>query len=535
LNSERFTTLLHWLRIAGFGMLLVAMPFSNNWMSISTFVLAGVWILERAQDTYSKKPLAEQFRGFVQNKPLLFFTSLYGLLLLGLTYTSDFKYANWDLQMKLPLLFMPMLVSTLRPLNKRTWDALWMVFLAALLCSVFIGLLLYFYPPAQEVRYLGIKYKPWKNVREVSVFISHIRFSLMLVFGLCVLWLRFYRTSARFFVLVAYTLLVLFYLWLIESATAYVLLFALVGAMLVRLAMKSSKRILWMALLGALVVLPTAFISYKVKQYFAVKESRAVDTTAVSAGGELYFSLPENTQLENGYYILRYIAWDELRRSWKNVSGTSLDASDELGNPLSGTVVRYLTSMGLRKDSVAVYSLKPEDIERIKRGVTNVEWKNKTGIEQRIDRILYEIDSFHNGGSANGHSVLQRLEFWRAGLHIVSSNLLYGVGTGDVKDAYALSYAEIGSSLDQEHQLRAHNQYLTFFVAFGLLGGLWFLWVCVYLWRSAPNRLASAFLIIVFLSYLTEDTLETQAGVTLVVFFTSLLFSSPVARQLDAE
>jgi hypothetical protein len=255
----------------------------------------------------------------------------------------------------------------------------------------------------------------------------------------------------------------------------------------------------------------------------------------VSAGGEPYFSLPDNTQLENGYYILRYIAWDELRRSWKAVSGLSLSETDALGNPLSGTVVRYLTSLGMRKDSVAVYSLKPEDIARIKQGVTNVEWKNKTGLEQRLDRILYEIDSFRNGGSANGHSVLQRLEFWRAGLHIVGKHVLFGVGTGDVKDAYNQSYNELNSTLDHEHRLRAHNQYLTFFVAFGLCGGLWFLWVNVALWKKAPNTLAFAFLIIVFLSYLTEDTLETQAGVTLVVFFTSLLFSSPTARQLAQE
>jgi hypothetical protein len=526
---------LEWLRIAGFGMLLVAMPFSNNWMSIASFVIAGVWILERIQDTAQKQPWSSQLSGFIKNKPLVLFTSVYFLLILGLAYTSDFKYAAWDLQMKLPLVFMPLVVSTLRPLSLKIWDKLWIAYLLALSVAVTVGLMQYFHVSASLLKMCGVKNTQWTNVREVSVYISHIRFSLMLLFGLCVMWLRFYRTSIRLVLMFFLSFYFLYFLWIIESATAYAMLLVLLGLAFLQRAMHSRRRALWLSALAMLIIVPTTVVSVKVVHYFTVQDHEPFDASAKSAGGEAYFSLPESKLLENGHYVFRYIAWDELRRSWKAVSGESLDEKDALGNPYYGTVVRYLTSKGMRKDSVSVYALSQEDIARVKSGVTNVEWKNKTGLEQRIDRILYEIDSYRDGSSANGHSVLQRLEFWRVGWHITKKNVIIGVGTGDVKSEYTLAYEELHTKLDAEHRLRAHNQYLTFFIAFGCIGGLWFVWVNVQLWRSAANRLVLAYLVIVLLSYLTEDTLETQAGVTFVVFLTSVLFSVPAARQLPQE
>lgn len=535
MTATQVHRILDWLRIAGFGMLLVALPISNNWMSISSFVIAGVWVLERIHDGVLKKPWREQLAGFTSNKPLLLFTSIYLLLLLGLSYTSDFKYASWDLQMKLPFVFMPMVVSTLRPLTTEVWNKLWMAFLCALVFAVGVGFLKYYHAPEPVLRGLGVKQPHWTNVREVSVFISHIRFSLMLVFGLCLLWMRFFRMSVRLVFLVLVSLFILYYLWILESATAYIIMLALLAAALLRQVLRSKRRLVWLGALAVLVSAPALVVAFKVRAYFRVKDPVEVDLQATSAGGETYFSIPENTLLENGHYIFRYIAWDELRRAWKNVSGESLDALDAQGNPYYGTLVRYLTSKGERKDSVAVYALSDAEVARVKAGETNVEWNNKSGLEQRLHRILYEINSYQNGTTANGHSVLQRMEFWRAGWHVMKKHALVGVGTGDVKQAYAEAYTELNSTLDQEHRLRAHNQYLTFFIAFGLFGGIWFLWVNACLWRNAANTLVKAYLIVVLLSYLTEDTLETQAGVTFVVFLTSVLFSVPASRQLPQE
>jgi hypothetical protein len=101
---------------------------------------------------------------------------------------------------------------------------------------------------------------------------------------------------------------------------------------------------------------------------------------------------------------------------------------------------------------------------------------------------------------------------------------LTGVGTGDLGNAFQEEYEKNGSLLDNEFRWRSHNQFLTIFASFGVFGFLWFMFSLVY----PAARLGKfhdfyylSFFIIIVLSMLTEDTLETQAGVTPFAFFTS--------------
>jgi O-antigen ligase len=152
-----------------------------------------------------------------------------------------------------------------------------------------------------------------------------------------------------------------------------------------------------------------------------------------------------------------------------------------------------------------------------------------SSIKSRLQQILWEVDQFMRYGSASGHSVTQRLEFWRAATRIVSENILMGVGTGDMPTAYEREYRLMNSRLDKAHRLRAHNQFLAIFVAFGFFGFVYFLIVLfypVFSSRIKTEMLFSAFFLISFLSMLSEDTLETQAGVTFFSFFFVLFLSA---------
>jgi hypothetical protein len=84
----------------------------------------------------------------------------------------------------------------------------------------------------------------------------------------------------------------------------------------------------------------------------------------------------------------------------------------------------------------------------------------------------------------------------------------------------------MNSRLAPEYQHRSHNQFLAVFVAFGVFGFIWFLFTLIY----PPVKLGKThdfkflvFFIIILLSMVIEDTLETQQGVTLFAFFTSFL------------
>jgi len=119
---------------------------------------------------------------------------------------------------------------------------------------------------------------------------------------------------------------------------------------------------------------------------------------------------------------------------------------------------------------------------------------------------------------------MQRMEFWRASANIIRENLLTGVGTGDLEKAFQDEYVKSGSLLDKEFRWRSHNQFLAIFATFGIFGLAWFIFSLLF----PVLRLGKfhdyyflTFFIIAMMSMLTEDTLETQAGVTFFAFFYS--------------
>jgi O-antigen ligase len=102
------------------------------------------------------------------------------------------------------------------------------------------------------------------------------------------------------------------------------------------------------------------------------------------------------------------------------------------------------------------------------------------------------------------------------------------VGSGDLNSAYEDAYLKIDSNMVQTKRLRAHNQYLTFFVMFGVLGfvlSMISLFLPAFKSFNRGGFLYFCFLIMMFISMLNEDTLETQAGVTFfIVFYTIFAF-----------
>ncbi len=102
---------------------------------------------------------------------------------------------------------------------------------------------------------------------------------------------------------------------------------------------------------------------------------------------------------------------------------------------------------------------------------------------------------------------------------------VFGVGTGDIQDSFNKMYIDTQSKLNPEWRLRCHNQYLAIAVAFGFFGLLIFIFYLVYpaiTLRKKLHYLYWPFFLIVLLSFITEDTLETQSGVTFFVFFNTL-------------
>jgi O-antigen ligase len=184
-----------------------------------------------------------------------------------------------------------------------------------------------------------------------------------------------------------------------------------------------------------------------------------------------------------------------------------------------------MTSAGLRKDSSGVAKLSDEDIRRIELGYTSVHTPNNPLI-QRLEGTFFEINAFMNGAPPQGGSLSQRAVYLQTGLKVAAKNWLLGTGTGDVNQAMLNQYAEDRSSLEPDFQRRPHNQYLTFLITFGVAGLIYFVWLngfAMVLALRSNNFMAIGFTMLAALSFLAEDTLETQIGVSFFAFFYAFL------------
>jgi hypothetical protein len=231
---------------------------------------------------------------------------------------------------------------------------------------------------------------------------------------------------------------------------------------------------------------------------------------------------------ENGYPIYCFVQTDELRDTWNKRSTYNLDSIDQKGQFIHGTILRYMTSKGLTKDAAGVAKLTNDDIANIERGIPSV-LNLKGGLENRFRSLKAEIS---NPTDPNGSSILQRLEYWETGFTIWKKNLLIGTGVGDLNDAFQTEYTRKNSKLKPEKRLRAHNQFLTYGISLGIVGllifiGFLFQFIKLYFNNNQTSfsLLALSFWSIAVLSFLVEDTLETQMGVTFFAFFIGLFWA----------
>jgi O-antigen ligase len=106
-----------------------------------------------------------------------------------------------------------------------------------------------------------------------------------------------------------------------------------------------------------------------------------------------------------------------------------------------------------------------------------------------------------------------------------------GVGTGDTQQAFDAAYATMASTLEPQWRLRAHNEYLTWWISFGMFGLVWALISIAWpVWKLGAWRepLFMAWAIIFGVSCLTDDTVETQAGATFfALYYALLVFGAP--------
>lgn len=552
--------------LLGLLMVAVGLTLSPFLMGMSQFWLVAVWLIDglssrrhcgpdpqspegkdsshRMGDGGSLSAMTDRgFKSklsrFWQNKAAVLLVAFYLMHVVGLFWTSDFDYAMRDLRVKLPILVMPLVLSSMEPLDRKRFDFVMLVYVL----SVFIATLF------SSVSYWRHDYD---DIREISHFISHIRFCLNIVFCIAnILWyivktkapepvegpthmlgrvpVREFGTKFGLNLFLQYFLLgwFVYQIYIFESLSGYVILAAvvLVSAVYAFLRWKQGRG--WRIAVGAtaLVMIGAAFFAvwHQVKPMLKVESVDFATLEQKTAQGNDYWHDTIHNPVEDGHYVGLYYCRKELQEAWPQRSALPLTDTVE------ATLARYLTSKSLRKDAQGVMALTDDDIRNIEQGVANYNnWKHP-GLRARLSSTLFEYNLYRRYNNPNGGSLSQRIEYTRASFHLIGQHPWFGVGTGDVTQAFSQAYDELRSPLKEEFRFRAHNQYLAIAVAFGLVGLAFFLFVLLYPWcasRRNHTYLYMVFLTIMLLSMFPEDTLETQAGATLFAFFTALLLAA---------
>jgi hypothetical protein len=496
-----------------FGIILIAvgMPLSRFLVSVSYFVLLGNWIIER---NYVSK-----WNTLKTSKTFWAFIAIYLFYVIGLLWTSDYAYGIKDLRTKLPMLLLPLLFYTSPKITKKDYHLVMHVFVLACITASFCSMAAYF----------GILHKKAHNVRDISLFESHIRFSLMIVLSIVYIFFAFLKPilikqKAIYLVIMCW---LLFFLVFLQSFTGLAILAILAFIGIIVFLFSTESVILktpFLLIVGCGFFYALYLVRDEHKKVYAINEIDLKTLPKLTSNGNMYLNDTIYKFTENGNYTYILICDDELKKEWNKKSKLNFDSSDNQKNSLRHTTLRYLTSKGLTKDSIGLSKLTDTDIKYIENGFPNYLYINPRSIRTRIHEIFWEIAMRKH--EINGHSLLMRLEFWKTAYHIIKEKPLLGVGTGDVKDAFNTQYEKENTPLKKEWQLRSHNQYLATTVAIGVVGLLFFLLHLLTPFFS--NKKMSVFfiffLLIEFLSFINEDTLETQAGLTFCVFFTQLLF-----------
>jgi hypothetical protein len=500
----------------GLLLLVTGLPLSLFLMSVAQFVLLAAFIMEQNY--------RQRLQDFLLNPPALVLTGLYLMHLGGLIFTENFSWASHDLKVKLPLLLMPFLIGTSKPLGTKQFETLLWVFNGAVLTGSLIAMAVL----------TGIIARPVNDIRDIFIFnISHIRFSLLTclcIFSLSYFLIKNYQVWPVMKKLAALLLCIWFIVFLIlaESMTGITILL-LTSFLLAVYYLFQRKNIFLRLTVAVIIVLSVFFVSRFLQQTYVeltvVHNEDINNLQPLTALGNRYVNDLNQSDRENGYLIWLYFCEDELRSEWSKRSTFPYDSLDMRKQDIRFTLIRFLTSKGLRKDADGVSKLTDDEVHSIEKGIANVNYQDVTSLKSRLQQIFWEYNKFSAGGNPQGHSVMQRAEFWKAAYGIFKEHFFFGTGTGDIVDAYKIQYEKMNSHLAPKYRLRAHNQYLTFAATFGIFGLLYFIFALVYPMRALNKTrdfLYITFWLTAALSMITEDTLETQAGITFFAFFNCL-------------
>lgn len=519
--GKQFHNIFSLVALSGIGFFL---PLSEYLISVFIILLVINWIVATARFG---------IKGAIAGQPaMLVFFGAYFVYLAWMAGNDNLQAGLHDLRLKLPMLILPLVIASSEKPGEKRMGIILYSFVAGVIISSFAGVITFFGSSETLLDH-----------RDLSPFISHIRLSLMMVLAIFIM-VRDVKPGHPLFTRknIVATLIIawlIFFMFLLYSLTGILILLlgAWVSILRRSISLKRKVAVLLSVIIPAVVlamIVSGLFVMYN-RFSHPVEETTPLEGERTLSGND-YVHYPERLERENGFYVWRYICEPELEVAWNSISSIDYNGKDGLGHEIRFTLIRYLSSMGSRKDSAGVAGLSQDDIRLIERGYANRRYLDGTGIGDRIYEIFWQIDYYRNGGNPQGHSLTQRIEYLGNGWRVFKRFPVFGTGTGDLVDQVAEQYITDRTMLDNQFRRIPHNQYLTSLATFGIAGFIIFWMTLVlpaFMKRGFRDNLFTIFFLIAFASMLWEDTLETHTGVTFFAYFYSLLLFYKQGEDYD--
>jgi hypothetical protein len=492
-----------------FGIMMGTVP-----TSVPQFILLGNWLIE---GDFKRK--WSQLRS---NKLVWMISSLFLIHAAGLLYTKDLSAGLNDVRIKLPLLFIPVLLFTSKPLNQKEFKFLLLCFLVGSFTNTLWCLIYNFVLHTNDV------------VRNASRFMSHIRLGLYLNVAIAGCFYFIFASTKNLYRFLFGTLLLYFVVVLyalgLASGILNLIIVCLVSLFIFLFKQKLYIKISSFVVITICTLLAFNFLNSIFKAQLTTRSTENNIPHKNGPTGNSYINYETITQKENGNYVFINMQPSELKKEWQ--MRFPQDSFSYMPNPHNlqryQILLRYMASKGLNKDSLGFTKLNSEDFANIQNNVTNYLYPGWSFLHKRIYEFVCEYDEFVNARNINGHSLTMRLYFWKAATLLIKKNMLFGVGTGDVQSELNKTYIASNSPLDIDWYKRPHNQFLTVTVALGFFGLLIFLFSFLYPVIHLKKYLHVLFwpyFLVLCISFVLEDTLETQAGLSFYAFFYTVFIS----------
>ena len=429
----------------------------------------------------------EYYTNLKNNRFFIAALIFYVLHVIGMLWSDDFVYGMNDLKSKATLVAVPLIVIARPLVLRKSYKLLIGLFILTVLITSSINYVVY--------HFYGNEFN-FTDAREMSLFNSHIRYAIMVVFSIPLLYdLSLDNKRLRLFFLFI-SLWLVFYTFSSQVLTGIICFVAMILAVIIY-PLLSHRKYLSLTFLLASGILVCSLV---------------------------YFGLKSNVTSES----LPVVNVTGVEEAWEKRSKIDYDGKDRRNQDLKYTLARFLLSKKYPNNAAGIDSLSIQEVLAIEKGMAHYT-EMKGGIFGRIEGLRYQLSHMSD---PNGHSLLQRFEAWKVGFSIFKKAPLIGVGTGDLKRVFTQEYKALETKLSKKNQIRAHNTFLTSAITFGVLGLLIFLYLVFVSGRiQVQNYNLSGFIFwtMMIVSFLFEDTLETQTGITMFAFFMAL-FSLPIPR-----